>query len=49
MSGGHILSGHQPSFFHAGILAKRTALDRSSLESDTGADWLVVDLSLIHI
>lgn len=43
MPTGDILSGHQPSFFHAGILAKRWALEKSAAREDTGCAWLVVD------
>ena len=43
MPAGDILSGHQPSFFHAGILAKRCALERIATREDTGCAWLVVD------
>ena len=43
MSGLPILSGHQPSFYHAGILAKRIALDHAADSDGTGATWLLAD------
>lgn len=38
-----ILSGHQPSFFHAGILAKRIALDKRAQSEATPSAWLLAD------
>jgi hypothetical protein len=40
---GDILSGHQPSFYHAGILAKRCALAALADREETGCTWLIVD------
>ena len=43
MNGSTLLSGHQPSFFHAGILAKRIALDKRTEGSKSSGIWLVAD------
>ncbi len=43
MSDGFILSGHQPSFYHPGILAKRLLIDRRASGRASGCAWLVAD------
>ncbi len=43
MPAGDILSGHQPSFYHPGILAKRCALEALAGRDQVGCSWLVVD------
>lgn len=43
MHGSAFLSGHQPSFFHAGILAKRVALEKRARASDAKCLWLLSD------
>ena len=39
----HVTSGHQPSFFHPGILAKRFALEKRAGDRKVGLTWLVAD------
>ena len=43
MPAGDILSGHQPCFYHPGILAKRCALEELARRDEVGCSWLVVD------
>ena len=43
MSDGTILSGHQPSFYHPGILAKRLLIDARMQDGASGCAWLVAD------
>ena len=38
-----IVSGHQPGFWHAGVLAKRVALEAAAGPLDAAAAWLIVD------
>jgi len=39
----HVTSGHQPSFFHPGILAKRFALEKRGGTRKADRVWLVAD------
>ena len=43
MPGRPMLSGHQPSFHHPGILAKRLRIDRRAAAAGTDCTWLVAD------